>query len=162
MPRWLCLARFLGLSTHHGAEMLPKSLLCFDSDGSSQRLWVSLLPKTRRQHNPALGCHTVIGEEWFRHGRMKQTSVKMRIDVCTALWGLHAESQWVLVLRREGRFIIISQLLLMGKLKLRETKMCCRSHSSPVAEQGWKPITLAVTHLCPLGQHFFSRTLCLR
>ena len=31
----LCLARFLGLDTHHGVEMLPKSLLCFDSDGGS-------------------------------------------------------------------------------------------------------------------------------
>ena len=28
----LCLARFLGLNTHHGVEMLPKSFLCFDSN----------------------------------------------------------------------------------------------------------------------------------
>lgn len=29
---WLCFARFPGLNTHHGVEMLPKSLLCFDSN----------------------------------------------------------------------------------------------------------------------------------
>lgn len=43
-----------GLSAHHGAEILPESLVCFDSD-KSWKPWTSLLFLKARQHNPALG-----------------------------------------------------------------------------------------------------------
>ena len=44
-----------GLSTHHGAEMLPKSLFCFDSDKSGWRLWASFAFPKLLWHSPALG-----------------------------------------------------------------------------------------------------------
>lgn len=43
-----------GLSACHGAEILPESLFCFDSD-KSWKPWASLLFLKARQHNPALG-----------------------------------------------------------------------------------------------------------
>lgn len=44
----LSLARFLGLNAHHGVEMLPKSLLCFDSDEWSSRLGPLCFPESAK------------------------------------------------------------------------------------------------------------------
>lgn len=79
-----------GLSTHHGAEILPESLFRFDSDKSRWKPWASWLFLKTRQHNPALG---LTGQT--------EPAVGIRSDVCTAFTvsisaGLHT---WT----REGR-----------------------------------------------------------
>lgn len=79
-----------GLSTHHGAEILPESLLCFDSDKSRWKPWASWLFLKAKQHNPALGLT-----------EQTEPAVGIRSNVCTTLTvsilaGLHT---WT----REGR-----------------------------------------------------------
>lgn len=165
---WLCLARLLGLCTHHGVKCCQghscvltlmrgvegSGPLGFPKDAHSATLFRALMQSRCRVRgvngsggSDATGCHKNFrnNDDWRLHGPLEFS--------CIALFDAQTK------VGREGRFIIIIPLLLMRNLKLREAEECPRSHGSQMAEQGLNPTQLNASYICHLGWLFASTPL---